>query len=102
MNHITPEILRKAQTHLTNGNQFEPAGMWQTTCHAIEEASGLKSKTGCPTEIFKEACDLIREQVGTVWPIHVLGKQRMTLEQIQGGRFMYLELLALAIEDGCL
>lgn len=62
----------------------------------------MKPKIDYPTEVFREACDLMREQVGSLWPLHVLGKQHMTAEQIQGGRFMYLELLALAIEDGCL
>jgi hypothetical protein len=100
MKHITPEILRLAQTHLMTGDEFETNDMWETTCHAIEEASGQTDSGVSP--IFQETCDLIHAQLGTIYPFSVIGTADATKEQIQGGRFMYLELLALAIEDGCL
>lgn len=101
MKHITPEILRKAQALLEDGKRA-PEGLWSTTCHVIQKASGQRTNDGSLTPIFEETCDLIREQVDSVWPFHVLGTQGMSQQAIQGGRFMYLELLALAIEDGCL
>lgn len=99
---ITPALLRLAQTYLDAGGYL---GSSTYCCHAVADAAGETSGGSLTAYVFEQN---LRDwgflpEGRTTLPFFDEDAQAFPPDDVrQGARFMLLELLALALEDGCL